>query len=112
MPGVLMKTGDLSTELHLGRKLSEHEGRDAVMDGPTTAEGSWKHREPGGGVDRASFTARRGTQAADTSGRGLWALELGDVGVRDHSSRPRSAAEGMGRGREGQRCPRTALPSS
>ena len=47
MPGVLMKTGDPGTELHLGRKLSEHEGRDAVMDGPTTAKGSWKHREPG-----------------------------------------------------------------
>ena len=42
MPSVLMKRGDLGTELHVGRKPSEHEGRDAVM-----AKGSWKPREPG-----------------------------------------------------------------
>lgn len=42
MPSVLMKRGDLGTELHVGRKPSEDEGRDAVM-----AKGSWKPREPG-----------------------------------------------------------------
>lgn len=42
MPSVLMKGGDWGTELHAGRKPSEHEGRDAVM-----AKGSWKDREPG-----------------------------------------------------------------